>query len=272
MERLIKKELGVTWTYWLCVAVFLALLGAGIYLATTGEDDDKRAGIAASVVFFTFGVGGLLWPFLRSREIAIVQSEFVHSFDLHCEGVFFPASRVKEVFTLAGSFLLSAGTLAIVLFADTLEHRVKGALASIFFACVFALSLRFYFAGRKGVSLTPSGIIWREMMKPPCFVEWNSISRTAVFQKRQKHSKSAWAFGMDVCDPASVKTTKWCQNQILSAKRKHGWHFHFLAETITVALPVLAGAVQYYLLHPEFRREIGSATSVARITNMKTEL
>ena len=272
MTPLIKKELGVTWVYWLCIAVFLGMFAGGLFLALTGQGDDKFAGIAASLVFFAFGAGGLAWPLLRSREAGSVATEFVHAFDMHCEGILIPASRVKEIMTLAGSLLLSAGTLAMVLFADTLEHRVKGGLAFLFFTGVFVLSLKFYSAGRKGVLLVPNGIIWREMMRPPSFVEWISISRSGVFRKPQPYSKPAWAFGLDVGEPASIKTTTWGRKRILGAKRKHGWHFHFLAETITVPLPVLGGAIQYYLLHPEARGEIGSATSLARISAMNTEL
>lgn len=110
------------------------------------------------------------------------------------------------------------------------------------------------------------------MMRPPSFIAWNSISETAVFQKPEKYSKPAWAFGINVGEPTSINTTSWGHKQILSAKIKHGWHFHFLAETITVALPVLAGAVQYYLSHPEARSQIGSTLSVARVSAMKTEL
>lgn len=145
MKPLIKKELGVTWMYWLCVAVFLVMLAGGLYLGVTGQGDDKPVGIAASLVFFVFGAGDLVWPFLRSREPDGLQTEFVRVFDLNCDGILFPASRVKETLTLAGSFLLSAGTLAMVFFADTLEHRVKGGIAFVFFACVFVLSLKFYF-------------------------------------------------------------------------------------------------------------------------------
>ena len=55
---LIKKELGVTWVYWLCIAVFLGLLAGGLCLALSGQRDERFAGIAVSIVFFTFGVGG----------------------------------------------------------------------------------------------------------------------------------------------------------------------------------------------------------------------
>lgn len=272
MERLVKKGLGVTWPYWLFVATFFSLFVLSLYVAATDETEDKRVLIAASVVFFAFGAGGLVWPFLRSREAASLQTEFVHAFDMHCEGVLFPASRAKEVLTLAGSFLLSAGTLAMVVLADTLEHRVKGGVAFVFFACVFILSLKFCFAGRKGVLFVPSGIIWHEMMKPPCFMPWDSVARAALFLKPQKYvSKPALAFGIDVRELTSVTTPKWNCRLIARAKRHHGWHFHFLAETIIVALPMLAGAVQYYLLTPKARGEIGSATSIAKISAMEAD-
>ena len=58
------------------------MFAGGLYLAWTGQGDDKFVVIAASVIFSALGAGGLVWPFLRSREAGRVEAEFVHAFGM----------------------------------------------------------------------------------------------------------------------------------------------------------------------------------------------
>jgi hypothetical protein len=273
MKALVKKELGVTWVYWLSVTLFLGMFGGALYLAATEQEDDRFVFIGAAIIFFAFGVGGSVWPFLRSREGEGPSLEYVHAFGMHCEGILFPASRVKELLTLGGSFFLAGGSALLCLMADTLEHRFQAGLAFVFFAGVLALSLAYCFAGRKGILILPEGLLWREIMRPPCFVPWNSIAAAGLFLKPRRYgAKPARALGLQMSDVTLLQTPSWNRRLIAGARRNHGWHLHALAETINVPLEVVAVTIEHYWRNPAARGEIGSATSLAKVADRKNVL
>src|SRR6266550_686563 len=90
-----SSKFEVPWSYWLCVFATLVIAGVGVSLAFSKDERDRRTGFACSIIFLTFGVGGLIWPILRRREGNGIQTAFVHFFDMHCVAIIFPMSRAK---------------------------------------------------------------------------------------------------------------------------------------------------------------------------------
>ena len=217
------------WSYWLCVSIFLVMFGASAFYALFSEDKkDRGVGVASCIVSLSFGAGGFLWPILRKKESKAIQAEFVHSFDMHCEAVVFPMSRVKQFFTIVGAIALSVGISTLLFFADNNENRVKGIIGLVIYICIFILGLKSLLAGRKGIFLVPNGIIWNEMFRAPCFIPWEIISETALFLKKEKNAlKPIWTFGLNVFDPALFRTTRWSRKKFLQSKIQHGWYFYF---------------------------------------------
>ena len=247
--------------------MFLAMFGISTVCALCNEDEkDRRIEIASSVVFLSFGGGGLLWPILRKKEFAAIRTEYVHSFEMHCEAVVFPMSRVKQFIIIGSAAVLSIGAGGLTFFADNNEARVKGIIGFIFCVCIVILGMKSLLAGRKGIFLVPDGIIWNEMFRAPCFLPWENISQSAFFLKKEKGSlKPVWTFGINVSDPALVQTSYWSRKKLSESKMRHGWYFYFFQETILFPLEVVAKTVEFYCQHPETRGEIGTSNSLARI-------
>ena len=268
MEKSRRVEFGVPWFYWLCVGAFLAMFVVSVFCAIRCEDiQDRRAGIAGGIVFFTIGFGGLLWPILCKKESKTVRREFIHSFNMRCEAVVFPMSRVKQFVTIAGAAGLLVGIGALLFFAhtDSIENQLKGIIALVFYIFVLVIGLKSLRAGKMGIFLVPNGVIWNEMFRAPCFIPWEIISQSSLFLKNEEHSGKVWAFGLNVIDPARFQTGKLTRKKIIDSKARHGWHFYFFQETIVFPLETVAWTVSFYSRYPELRREIGTASCLARI-------
>ncbi len=246
----------------------MLLVMSGVSFLTSFSEDRRTRGVGIStgVIFLIFGVGGLLWPVLRKKEPKAIQAEFVHLFDMHCEAILFPMSRVKQFIILGAAISLSVGIGTLLFFADNNDNRVRGLIALAFYVCVFVVGLRSLHKGKKGLFLVPSGIIWNEMFRAPCFIPWESISQSALFLKKEKNAlRPIWTFGLNVSDPALFRTSKWSRKKFLESKIRNGWYFYFFQETIVFPLEAVVKTVQFYCQHPESRNEIGTTSSLTRI-------
>lgn len=241
----------------------------GVWLIVANDGKDRGVGIACTLMGFAFGVGSIAWPTLRRREAQGVSAEHVRTAEIHCEAVIFPASRVKYYVTIFGSFVLLLGSIGLAASADSIENRIKGAIAIAFWGGVFGLCLWSARHGRFGVIVLPEGILWREMFRAPCFVPWDILSRSGLFRKKERNvPKPILSFGLLVSDLESVQTTKTSRKKMLNAERQSGWHLYFFAETIAAPLPLLAAVVDFYHRNPGSRAELGNGRAFARIEEM----
>lgn len=246
--------------------MFLVMAGAALSTSFSGDKQTRGIGISTSIIFLTFGIGGMLWPILRKREPKAIHTEYVHLFDMHCEAILFPMSRVKQFVTLGGAIVLLVGIGTLLFFADDNESRAKGVIALVFYVCVLIVGLRSLLGVKKGLFLVSSGIIWNEMFRAPCFIPWEIISQSALFLKKEKNLlRPIWTFGLNVSEPALFRTSKWSRKKFLESKIRNGWYFYFFQETIIFPLEAVAKTVQFYCLHPESRNEIGTTNSLTRI-------
>lgn len=255
------------WVYWLCVSTFLVVFAVSAISAFLSEKEKDRAvDIACSIIFLTFGGGGFLWPILRKKESNAIRTEFVHSFNMHCEAVVFPMSRVKQFIIIAGAAAISTGVGILLLFADNSETEVKAIIGFILYVSIAILALKSLFGARKGILLVPGGVIWNEMFLASCFIPWDVIQQSAHFLKKDKGSlRPVSTFGINVFDPALLQTSKWSRKRFSETRKRKGWYFLFFQETILFPLETIAKTVEFYRRHPEARGEIGTANSIARI-------
>lgn len=245
----------------------------GIWLIFANDGKDRGIGIACTLIGFAFGVGSIAWPVLRKKEAQGVSSEHVRTAEIHCEAVIFPASRVKYYVTIFGSLVLLLGSIGLAASADSIENRVKGAIAIAFWGSVFCLCVCSARHGRFGVILLPEGILWREMFRAPYFVPWDILSRSGLFRKKERNvPKPILSFGLFVSEPESVQTTKTSRKKMLTAEKQSGWHLYFFAETIAAPLPLLAAVVDFYHRNPGSRVELGNGTAFARIEQMTSAI
>jgi hypothetical protein len=97
---------------------------------------------------------------------------------------------------------------------------------------------------------------------------WNVIADVSLFHKKEPYVDPVPTIGLNVTDPEAVQTTKHTRKKLLDSKVRHGWHLFFFAETLTVPLVLATRAIQFYLTHPEYRRELGTSSGLARIDAM----
>jgi len=266
----IKSTFNVPWSYWFCVLAFLAMAGVGVSLTFSQDEDDRRTGLAGSIVFLTIGVGGLMWPILRRRETNGIQTAVVHIFDLHCDALLFAVSRAKQLITILGAMFLCLGIITMILVADDSSTQVKGFVALVFYAVVCGMGLKLLCGPLKGIYLVPSGIIWNPMFQSPCFIPWSIISEAALFLKKESYvSKPTLCFGLKVSDPFLVQASKLTSKRFRQSRARRGWDLYFFDETIVAPLATVAQAVQYCLQHPEARSEIAAAGFLARIEKIE---
>jgi hypothetical protein len=250
--------------------VFLAVGVVGICLLFSKDASERRPGLGCGTLFLGVGIGGALWPFLRRRETNGPQQVFIHLFDMHCDAIFFPMSRAKELLTIFGAGLFVFGVTTIMLVTDNNEYRVKGGIASVFYVGVLVLGVKSLLGPRRGLYVVPDGIIWNELFRAPCFIPWPAITRASLFNKKAQYvSKPLLSFGIDVSNMQSVKTTKFTRDTFRKSKARHGWNFYFYEETIVTPITLVAQTVQYYWSHPEDRTEIGTANALARIEKIE---
>src|SRR2546425_12825355 len=102
MRSISHEEMPISWSYWLSVALFLAMFCCGIWLIFADNGKDREVGITACLVFFTLGLGGLLWAFLRRRELQGMTTEYIRTAEIFCVGILFPASSVERHFVVFG--------------------------------------------------------------------------------------------------------------------------------------------------------------------------
>lgn len=245
----------------------------GVWLIFANDGKDRGIGIACTLIGFAFGVGSFAWPALRKKEAQGVSLEYVRTAEIHCEAVIFPASRVKYYVTIFGSLVLLLGSIGLTASADSIENRVKGAIAIAFWGSVFGLCLWSARHGRFGVIVLPEGILWREMFRAPYFVPWEILSRSGLFRKKERNvPKPILSFGLLVSEPESVQTTKTSREKMLTAEKQSGWHLYFFAETIATPLPLLAAVVDFYHRNPASRVELGNGKAFARIERMTSAI
>jgi hypothetical protein len=273
MRKISKHEMPVTWVYWLCVSLFLVLFCGAIMLLFANDGKDRGMGFMGCFAFFAFGVGGLLFPILRRRELQGVKTEWIRSADIHCEALLFPCSSVRQYIVLFGSLLLAVGVGGLAFWADTVENRIKDAMASAALVCLFVLGIKSSLKGRLGILLVPQGIVWREMFRSPYYVPWEIVTKAGLFLKKEPPvSRPLLAFGLIIKDPSLVRTTSESRKNLVESWNKTGWHLYFCAETVLEPLSVVAAAVNFYLANPGARRELGTSADLARVLDMEAAL
>ncbi len=269
MRRITNEEMRIGWAYWLSSLFFFIMLLGGLWLIFADGGKDRGVGIAVTIVGAAFFAGSIAWPMLRRREAQGVTTDLIRTAEIHCEAVFFPASKVKYHVTLWGSLALTVGSIGLSLAADSVENRIKGVVASAFFGGVVVSCLWSARQGRFGVALLADGVIWREMFRSPYFIPWNAVARSGLFEKKEKNvPRLIPSFGILVTNPLLVRTSRRSRRKMISAERQSGWHLYFFAETIAAPLFLLAQMVELYHLHPELRNELADGTGLARVQRL----
>jgi len=168
---------------------------------------------------------------------------------------------------------MAVGATWLTFIAESHLDRLRAGLGAIVVGGAFFLCLKTYFDGRKGIILLPGGIIWREMFRAPCFIPWEAIEETALFEKKVPNNpKLVLTFGINVKHPALAQTTRWARGAMIRSKAEHGWHLFFFAETICVPLALVLVVVRLFHGQPELRREIGTPAGFARVRSLETQL
>jgi len=180
------------------------------------------------------------------------------------QGLLIPISQVKIYLLLLGGSVFAIFGLLTVIFADTLEYRVKGALAFFFYVGFAALWFRGMSKQQKGILLSEQGIVWQEIMLAPCFIPWGSISDARAYSHRERYGTSP-TLGLLIQNLDSLDLSRRTRNKLTENVRRFGWHFYCHAETLLVPLGVVERAIVYFLRHAEARPELVNGAALDRI-------
>ena len=83
------------------------------------------------------------------------------------------------------------------------------------------------------------------------------------------NSKGSLAIGLNLLSSPSFQPGLLLRNRIKSTQLTNGWHFTYSAETMAAPLFWVAAVINYYLRHPEDRREIGTPAGLARAEGLE---
>ena len=274
--------------YWLPVAV---LIGFALFGATLAFFDAKgrEIGVAAALMFGSLAALFSAWPYLRTWERRQGREVIVEA-ARHRGRTFpafrFPGSRMK-VAMFALIFVIIAVVGGLLLFRALQEGPKKwnwslyglnpvnsGLMLTISLGLV-ARSLYDLARDRLGVSLTPEGVLWSEMLLPTVLIPWERVENAAAFVSSSKggDTERQETFGLrvreqfDKSDPLLSQRKRFLEN-----RRKQGWDLYLFAESLAVPPIHIAFAVNAYRnAPPSHRAAVGTPAEAERLRELLAE-
>jgi hypothetical protein len=184
----------------------------------------------------------------------------------------FSASRITQSAVLFGSLFAALFLTVMVVHGVEDYHRGKAVIGMVAFWGIFLAALWSTLKGRPGIALTPDGIIWRPLLGPNSFLPWPDIARCSLFMKYgRNNSKGSLAIGMNLVDSPSFQPGLLFRNRMKSSQLTNGWHFTYSAETMAAPLFWVSAVINYYLQHPDDRREIGTPAGLTRAGGLEVQ-
>lgn len=266
MRRATLKELGIRWYYWLIPSAFGVAGGAAIS-AIKIEPESRTELITFGLFFCATSLLAFLWPILRTQEKQGVQYVSIRDRESH-EGILIPLSKVKFRLALIGGTIFGVASLLAVIFADDIENRVNGGIAFAAYSGLAVLGLRRGLARRFGILLTEKGIFWQEPLLAPCFIPWNEISATQIYDHPEQYGRATPTFGLLVRNLESLNLNSRTKKKLIENRHRFGWHLYFHGESLLFPLELVERAVNRYVAHIDFRGELSSGAALDRINQI----
>jgi len=238
------NDLNIRWHYWLIRSAFgIAALIA--LLALKSEREDRFTLIACGLFFGTFSFLAVLWPLLRLREKHGVRFSSLRFAGEHLQGLWVPASSVKTWLLLLSGGVFGLAGLGLAIAPSTMEDKIKGGIAFLFYAGFAVLWCRGLLARKPGVLVSENGVLWHEVLLAPCFIRWEQISAARTYQHREKYSTTP-TFGLLIQDLSGLNVSHRTKAKLVENFNRHGWHLYYHAESLLAPLETVEAVVGYY--------------------------
>jgi len=261
------RDLNIRWYYWLIPSIF-GIASVTAMLALKSEREDRFALITCGLFSGTLALLAVLWPVLRLREKHGVRFCSLRFAGEQIQGVFVPASSVKAWLLLLGGAVFGLAGLGLAIGADTMEHKVKGWIAFLFYSAFATLWCRGLLVRKPGILLSQQGILWHEVLLVPCLVPWEQISAARVYQHREKYSTTP-TFGLQLQDLGRFSVGHRTKAKLVDNFNRHGWHLYYHAESLLAPLGIVESMVGHYRQHGAARCELATGAALNHFTNLE---